>query len=78
MLTAFSRAEVYTPRSPRKNQYYRCVEAHFDDALFAATGVTDGELLRGVRYFGGERAETHSVVMRTKTGTVRLDRKSVV
>lgn len=31
MLTAFSRAEVYTPRSPRKNQYYRCVEAHFEE-----------------------------------------------
>ncbi|MDD5487134.1 MAG: transposase [Dehalococcoidales bacterium] len=31
MLTVFSRAEVYTPRSPRKNQYYRCVEAHFEE-----------------------------------------------
>lgn len=31
MLTAFSKAEVYTPRSPRKNQYYRCVEAHFEE-----------------------------------------------
>ncbi|WP_096230703.1 transposase zinc-binding domain-containing protein [Thermoanaerobacterium sp. RBIITD] len=31
MLNAFSRAEVYTPRSPRKNQYYRCVEAHFEE-----------------------------------------------
>lgn len=45
-----------------------------DDAIFSATGVTDGELLKGVRYFGGERAETHSVVMRTKTGTVRFIR----
>ncbi len=45
-----------------------------DDAIFAATGVTDGELLRGVRFFGGERAETHSVVMRAKTGTVRFVR----
>jgi fructose-1,6-bisphosphatase II len=42
-----------------------------DDAIFAATGVTDGELLRGVRY-QGSLAMTHSVVMRAKTGTVRF------
>jgi fructose-1,6-bisphosphatase II len=42
-----------------------------DDAIFAATGVTDGELLRGVR-FSGTRATTHSVVMRAKTGTIRF------
>lgn len=42
-----------------------------DDAIFAATGVTDGELLRGVR-FQGTQATTHSVVMRAKTGTVRF------
>jgi fructose-1,6-bisphosphatase II len=43
-----------------------------EDAIFAATGVTDGELLRGVRYLGNERATTHSLVMRAKTGTVRF------
>ncbi|MDR6225487.1 class II fructose-bisphosphatase [Desmospora profundinema] len=42
-----------------------------DDAIFAATGVTDGELLRGVRY-KGTVATTHSIVMRAKTGTVRF------
>ncbi|MDF2682018.1 MAG: glpX [Brevibacillus sp.] len=42
-----------------------------DDAIFAATGVTDGDLLKGVR-FQGSRASTHSVVMRAKTGTVRF------
>lgn len=42
-----------------------------DDAIFAATGVTDGELLRGVRY-RGDLATTHSLVMRAKTGTVRF------
>lgn len=42
-----------------------------DDAIFAATGVTDGELLRGVR-FQGTSATTHSVVMRAKTGTIRF------
>lgn len=40
------------------------------DVLFAATGVTSGAWLKGVRFFGG-RAFTHSVVMRSKTGTVR-------
>lgn len=42
-----------------------------DDAIFAATGVTDGELLKGVR-FQGMRATTQSVVMRAKTGTIRF------
>jgi fructose-1,6-bisphosphatase II len=42
-----------------------------DNAFFAATGVTDGDLLRGVRYFGGG-ARTHSLVMRSKSGTVRM------
>ena len=42
-----------------------------DDVLFAATGITEGDLLRGVRYFGNG-AKTHSLVMRSKTGTVRF------
>ncbi|RYD04182.1 hypothetical protein N752_15165 [Desulforamulus aquiferis] len=42
-----------------------------EDAIFAATGVTDGELLRGVRFVGNDRAETHSIVMRARTKTVR-------
>ncbi len=41
-----------------------------DNTFFAATGVTDGDLLRGVRYFGGG-ARTHSLVMRSRSGTVR-------
>ncbi|MFC0523867.1 class II fructose-bisphosphatase [Pontibacillus salicampi] len=43
-----------------------------DDAIFAATGVTEGELLRGVKFLGGGLAETDSIVMRAKTGTVRF------
>ena len=43
------------------------------DVMFAATGVTDGFLLRGVRFTGGG-AETHSVVMRSRSGTVRFIR----
>ena len=42
-----------------------------DDAIFAATAVTDGELLKGVR-FSGTMATTESIVMRAKTGTVRI------
>jgi fructose-1,6-bisphosphatase II len=41
-----------------------------DDAFFAATGITDGELLAGVRYKAGG-ATTHSLVMRARSGTVR-------
>lgn len=45
-----------------------------EDVIFAATGVTPGEFLGGVRYFEGERAETHSIVMRASTRTVRFVR----
>src|SRR6478609_9169879 len=41
-----------------------------DNTFFAATGVTDGDLLRGVRYTRGG-ARTHSLVMRSRSGTVR-------
>ncbi len=53
------------------------------DIMFAATGVTDGDLLKGVRFFGGG-ARTHSLVMHSSSATVRFiesthrfDRKSV-
>jgi fructose-1,6-bisphosphatase II len=42
-----------------------------DDAAFIATGVTDGEMLRGVKYFG-QGSRTHSIAMENKTGTVRF------
>lgn len=41
-----------------------------DNVFFAATGITDGELLDGVKYYGGG-ARTHSLVMRSRSGTVR-------
>ncbi len=41
-----------------------------EDVFFAATGITDGELLKGVRYFG-DGATTDSLVVRGLTGTVR-------
>ncbi|HHT46108.1 MAG TPA: class II fructose-bisphosphatase [Firmicutes bacterium] len=42
-----------------------------DDVIFAASGITDGDFLQGVRY-SGNTATTHSIVMRSITGTVRF------
>jgi len=39
--------------------------------MFCATGVTDGPLLKGVKTLAGRKATTHSLVMRSKTGTIR-------
>jgi fructose-1,6-bisphosphatase II len=41
-----------------------------EDVFFVATGITDGELLKGVHYFP-DGATTHSLVMRERSGTVR-------
>ncbi len=41
-----------------------------DDVFFVATGITDGELMQGVRY-GAGGASTHSLVMRSRSGTIR-------
>ncbi|MEM5770108.1 MAG: fructose-bisphosphatase class II, partial [Bacillota bacterium] len=52
-----------------------------EDVMFAATAITDGDMLQGVSFFPGG-ARTRSIVMRSRTGTVRfvdavhkLDRK---
>lgn len=42
-----------------------------DDVIFVATGITDGDLLQGVRYYG-QKATTHTLVIRGTTGTVRF------
>jgi fructose-1,6-bisphosphatase II / sedoheptulose-1,7-bisphosphatase len=52
------------------NRKYDLLELAKGDVMFAATGVTDGSLLRGVRR-SGTGGSTHSIVMRSKTGTVR-------
>ncbi len=49
---------------------YGITEMAGGDVMFAATGVTNGAMLRGVRHFG-HGATTHSIVMRSKSGTVR-------
>ena len=52
------------------NKKYTMEEMASGDVIFAATGVTDGNILEGIRYVRGGFT-THSVVMRSKTGTVR-------
>ncbi|MBU8542678.1 MULTISPECIES: class II fructose-bisphosphatase [Roseomonadaceae] len=52
------------------NRVYSMTDMAKGDVMFAATGVTTGPMLRGVRHFGSG-AVTHSIVMRSKSGTVR-------
>jgi fructose-1,6-bisphosphatase II / sedoheptulose-1,7-bisphosphatase len=52
------------------NKKYDLMELAHGDVMFAATGVTHGTMLRGVRRFSGG-ARTHSLVMRSRSGTVR-------
>jgi fructose-1,6-bisphosphatase II / sedoheptulose-1,7-bisphosphatase len=52
------------------NRKYGLLDLARGDVMFAATGVTNGSMLKGVRRFHGG-AFTHSVIMRSKTGTVR-------
>jgi len=53
-----------------EHKIYSLEELASGDVMFAATGVTDGAFLRGVNFFGGG-ATTESVVMRSKSGTIR-------
>ncbi len=53
------------------NHKYTVTEMARGNVMFAATGVTPGAMLRGVRRFGSG-AITHSIVMRSKSGTVRF------
>ena len=49
---------------------YELLDLAHGDVMFAATGVTNGTMVRGVRRFAGG-AVTHSLVMRSRSGTVR-------
>jgi fructose-1,6-bisphosphatase II / sedoheptulose-1,7-bisphosphatase len=53
------------------DRVYSMLDLAKGDVMFAATGVTDGSMLRGVRR-SRDAATTHSIVMRSKTGTVRV------
>jgi fructose-1,6-bisphosphatase II / sedoheptulose-1,7-bisphosphatase len=52
------------------NRKYGMEDLASGDVMFAATGVTNGTMLKGVRRFSGG-ATTHSMVMRSRSGTVR-------
>lgn len=52
------------------NRVYKIKELAAGNVMFCATGVTQGAFLNGVRFFGGG-AQTHSVVMRSESGTIR-------
>lgn len=52
-------------------QKWHLAELARGDVVFAATGVTSGDMLKGVRYFKGG-AKTHSLVMRSRSGTIRF------
>jgi fructose-1,6-bisphosphatase II / sedoheptulose-1,7-bisphosphatase len=52
------------------DRVYRVDEMAKGDVMFAATGVTSGAMLRGVRRHAGG-AYTHSIAMRSRSGTVR-------
>lgn len=54
------------------NKIYRIDELAKGDVMFAATGVTDGDYLDGVSFEGANGARTHSVVMRSRSGTIRF------
>jgi hypothetical protein len=53
---------------PLRRRSVAALQVRGDDVFFAATGVSDGDLLRGVRYYSGG-ASTNSLVMRCKSGT---------
>ncbi|HWU42752.1 MAG TPA: fructose-bisphosphatase class II, partial [Bdellovibrio sp.] len=50
---------------------YNIDELASGSVMFIATGVTDGSLLKGVRFMAEGKAKTHSLVMRSATGTIR-------
>jgi fructose-1,6-bisphosphatase II / sedoheptulose-1,7-bisphosphatase len=53
------------------DRIYKLEDLAKGDCIFAATGVTDGSLLQGVKYLRGGRMTTESVVMRASSGTIR-------
>ena len=66
--TEWERAQKMGIKS--KDQVYTLTDLAKGNVMFIATGVTGGSFLKGVRYTGGGAA-THSIVMRSETGTIR-------
>ncbi|MCX7863461.1 MAG: class II fructose-bisphosphatase [Novosphingobium sp.] len=65
------RARAYKCGIKDLNRIYRLEELATGDCIFAATGVTDGSMLQGVKRYSNGRMTTESVVMRASSGTVR-------
>ena len=53
------------------NKKYRMEELAAGDVMFAATGVTDGNMLDGIKWIGEDMVETHTLVMRSRSKTIR-------
>lgn len=53
------------------NRAYQLNDLAAGQVMFCATGVTDGPLLKGVKFLSNGKVTTHSVVMRSRTGTIR-------
>ena len=53
------------------NKKFTLLDLAHGNVMFCATGITDGPLLSGVKILPGGRAKTHSIVMRSQTGTIR-------
>ena len=64
------KARAYKMGVAEEGTIYQTAELAAGDVMFAASGVTKGYMLDGVRFWGGG-ASTESIVMRSKTGTVR-------
>ena len=64
------RAQAMMPNTD-VNRVFAIDDLAHGDIVFAATGVTSGDMLRGVRFFAGG-CDTHSLVMRATSGTVRF------
>ena len=75
-LYAHTSAEI--ARAQEDSTYYNILTtddlAAGDDVLFVATGVSDGELLRGVRFLSDNKVSTETVIMRSASGTLRFIR----
>ena len=65
------RKRAYEMGVPDESHIYTLEELAAGNVMFAATGVTEGSFLNGVKFFGGG-AKTQSIVMRSKSGTVRV------
>jgi fructose-1,6-bisphosphatase II len=65
------RKAAHVPRYVLERQLTHDDLVSGDDCFFSATGVTDGDVLQGVRYIGSRAATTESLVMRSRSRTVR-------